>query len=356
LLSDVMAGYYQLLHQAVLKNDLKLANKYADSVEEVRKRTVNIDEALLNQLEQDTDLQKSLLIAAVVEKVSAAKKALNQSKADKLISLVDRVILGDALVNDLIDSVSTMLKPGQILTDNQGVKTVVITPQYNSKKGLLNYGLAVTQSEVTYAQYDRFAQATDRKLQRCKSKLKANLIFSQRSYVKPGFKVTADMPVVCVTWHDANQYASWLSQKTGLNYRLPTAQEWQHIQKLSESSNNVCGSANLAGQELFRAKYEGLALHNCNDGSLRVASVNRYNKNKLGLSGIQGNVSEWLSGCEKVGKIKAIFNPDDLCDNNPVIGRSWLSGSDDHGSEQRIKFDQAWTHIGFRLIRDLRTE
>ncbi len=355
LLSDVMAGYYKLLHQAVIKNDIDLANTFADSVLEVRDRTIKVDEGLLNQLEENTDLERSLLIAEVVEKVEAAKKALDHQQAKQLIGLIDRVILGQELVDHLMDSISAMLKPGQILTDNQGVKTVVITPQYNSKKGLLNYGLAVTQSEITFAQYDRFAQATAHKLKRCKSKLKTNMIFSQRNYAKPGFKVTGDMPVVCVSWHDANQYASWLSQKTGLSYRLPTAREWQHIQKLSNPSSSLCGSANLAGQE-FPDKSEDIALFKCNDGSSRVASVNRYNKNKLGLSGFQGNVSEWLAGCEKLGKFKAIFNPEDLCDNNPVIGRSWISGRGDQGGLQRVDFDQSWTHIGFRLIRDLRKE
>ena len=64
----------------------------------------------------------------------------------------------------------------------------------------------------------------------------------------------------------------------------------------------------------------------------------------------------WLAGCEELGKFKAIFNPDDACDNNPVIGRSWLSGQSDKGQVKQIDFDDAWTHIGFRLIRDLRKE
>ena len=354
LLSDVMAGYYELLYQAVLKRDMKLANTFAESVSEVRHRTILVDETLLAQLEQNTDMERSLLLGAVVEKVNAAKKSLNHQQAKQLIALIDQVIPGQELVDDLLESISAMLKPGQLLRDNQGVKTVVITQQYKSKIGLLNYGLAVTQSEVTFAQYDRFVQNTNHQLKRCKSKLKANLIFSQRNYTKPGFKVTDNMPVVCVTWHDANQYASWLSRKTGLSYRLPTVREWRHIKKLSDQPFR-CGTANLAGQE-FPGKSEDIALLKCDDGSTHVAAINQYKKNKLGLVGFQGNVSEWLAGCEKLGKFKAIFNPDDLCDNNPMIGRSWISGSNDLGSLQSVDFDHAWTHIGFRLIRDLRKE
>src|SRR5579859_7871628 len=35
-----------------------------------------------------------------------------------------------------------------------------------------------------------------------------------------------DTPMVGVSWHDAEAYAAWMSQTTGLNYRLPTDQEW----------------------------------------------------------------------------------------------------------------------------------
>ena len=87
-----------------------------------------------------------------------------------------------------------------------------------------------------------------------------------------------------------------------------------------------------------------------------MAPHQQFSKNDLGLYGLGGNVSEWLAGCEELGKFKAIFNPDDACDNNPVIGRSWLSGQSDKGQVKQIDFDDAWTHIGFRLIRDLRKE
>jgi formylglycine-generating enzyme required for sulfatase activity len=34
-------------------------------------------------------------------------------------------------------------------------------------------------------------------------------------------------PVVLVTWDDANAYAAWLSERTGLSWRLPSEMEWE---------------------------------------------------------------------------------------------------------------------------------
>jgi len=161
---------------------------------------------------------------------------------------------------------------------------------------------------------------------------------------------------LCVSWPDANQYALWLSEQTGHKYRLPTAREWRHLRALSQP-NAACGAANLAGQEL-QAKWQDKAkdtpLQACDDGIMYVAQKAQFGKDGVGLYGLCGNVSEWLSGCEALGKFKAIFSPDDQCDSNPVIGHSWLSGPEDDGAVKAVDFDEAWTHIGFRLIRDLR--
>lgn len=358
LLSDVMAGYYDLLYQAVQKGNLTQAKTFADSVSEVRHRIILANEKLLQQLESHTDLERSLMLGSIVEQFNTAKAQLNHVKVNQLIALVDQVVPGQDLVGELTDSVKTMLRPGQLLTDKGGIKTVVITPQYQNREGLVNYGMAVTSSEVTYAEYDRFVKATNHPLKRCKSQIQSNMIFSQRNYTKPGFKVTGDMPVVCVSWPDANQYALWLSKQTGHTYRLPTAREWRHLMKLEQDPAG-CGAANLAGQEL-QAKWQDKAietpLHGCDDGVMYVASTTQFGKDSLGLYGMAGNVSEWLSGCEELGKFKAIFNPDDQCDSNPVIGRSWMSGPNDDGGVKSVDFDEAWTHIGFRLIRDLRKE
>ena len=64
--------------------------------------------------------------------------------------------------------------------------------------------------EVTFDEYDAFAQATGRSLPE-----------------DEGFG-RGTRPVMNVSWNDATVYAEWLSQQTGETYRLPTEAEWEY--------------------------------------------------------------------------------------------------------------------------------
>ncbi|MCX7544517.1 bifunctional serine/threonine-protein kinase/formylglycine-generating enzyme family protein [Marinicella gelatinilytica] len=346
LLSEISDGYFELAYQAVLNKNHDQAESFADSVTTVRHKVALVDERLLKYLTDHSEMTVSLLLGSLAEQVRAAVSNNNRPQAERLINLTDVLMPDHRIVTELNEALAGMPTSGQVVTDKLGIQSVLITPQSNQSLG---YGFYATQTEITMAQYQQFREATNRPLERCQSALKSNLIFSKRSLDNVGFSLSEDVPVVCVTWQDAMDYADWLSQQTGHSYELPTWSEWQLMASQTDQPK-TCGQHNLAGRE-FPDKKEGINYYDCDDGFPHLAPVHSFASDGLGLNGVYGNAAEWLAGCEEPGKVKSFFSPDKPCDVNPAAGLSWLSDQSDGGRKVPIKYGDAYTHIGFRLIR-----
>jgi formylglycine-generating enzyme required for sulfatase activity len=138
---------------------------------------------------------------------------------------------------------------------------------------------AMGRYEVTFAEYDKFADATGRK--------------------KPGDNGwgRGNRPVIDVSWYDATAYAEWLSQQTGQKYRLPTEAEWEYAARAGTETKYWWG--NTASHE-----YANYGTDSCCDGLAKgkdrwkyTAPVGSFDANQFGLHDTVGNVWEWT--CSK---------------------------------------------------------
>ncbi len=122
---------------------------------------------------------------------------------------------------------------------------------------------AMGKFEVTFAEYDKFADATGRE--------------------KPsdGGWGRGNRPVIYVSWNDATAYTEWLSDQTGKQYRLPTEAEWEYAARAGTETKYWWGN------EIDNSK----ANYNYNLG--KTSPVGSYAANKFGLYDTSGNVWEW---------------------------------------------------------------
>jgi formylglycine-generating enzyme required for sulfatase activity len=127
---------------------------------------------------------------------------------------------------------------------------------------------AMGRYEVTFAEYDKFAQATGRE--------------------KPSDSGwgRGNRPVIDVSWHDATAYTEWLSQQTGEQYRLPTEAEWEYAARAGTETKYWWG--NDIGEN--RANCYG---NYCGDSFEYTALVGSFQPNRFGLYDTVGNVREW---------------------------------------------------------------
>jgi len=125
---------------------------------------------------------------------------------------------------------------------------------------------AMGQTEVTFAEYDKFAIATSREKPK------------DRGWGRD------KRPVINVSWHDAVAYAKWLSEQTGHTYRLPTEAEWEYAARAGTTTPYSFGDDDSLDDYAWYGE-------NWNTGSTHP--VGEKKPNPWGLYDVHGNVWEW---------------------------------------------------------------
>lgn len=189
----------------------------------------------------------------------------------------------------------------------------------------------------------------------------------ERNWQNPGFAQDNHHPVVCVSWHDVQQYFDWLSQRTGLRYRLPTEAEWEYAARARTVTPNFyqteqqCTYANGAGQEAKPIASSNWTLAVCTDAFVYTAPVARFAENPFGLFEMAGNLWEWTQDCWHGDYQNAshdgtawLETHDGDCSRRVVRGGSW--GNDPQILRSAIcsrsNADGADNVLGFRVARD----
>lgn len=194
---------------------------------------------------------------------------------------------------------------------------------------------AMSRFEVTFAEYDRFARAT------------------QRQLPSSGEVDRAHHPVVHVTWDDALAYAQWLSRETGKHYRLPTEAEWEYAAR--------AGTITLFwwGNDVDRGNAH---CFDCKSGlhPRQTARVGYFAPNPFGLHDTAGNAAEWVHDCyhpsyEGAPTDGSIWEGGD-CTRRVVRGGSFSSPSSTLRSSKRDRLTptQGYDNVGIRLVREPR--
>jgi formylglycine-generating enzyme required for sulfatase activity len=185
--------------------------------------------------------------------------------------------------------------------------------------------------EVTFDEYDRFAQATSRTLPEDEGWGRGR------------------RPVINVNVYDALSFAKWLSRQAGVRYRLPTEVEWEHAARGGSRSRFPWGDdigADRANCDGCGSPWDGES----------TAAVGSFAPNAWGLYDVIGNVGEWTCSMR-----------------NPVPSRSFETCDSPYESRRRIYRNGGWSDepsrlearfrdwnaavrrtdfVGFRLVRE----
>jgi formylglycine-generating enzyme required for sulfatase activity len=170
------------------------------------------------------------------------------------------------------------------------------------------------------------------------------------------------LPVIFVSWNDAQNYVDWLKRKTGQPYRLLSEAEWEYAAR--GCVDLKCPYAPF----WFGAIRPEIAVYDSRysyQGSpkaapaLKTAPADSGKPNPFGLYNILGNVRQWTADCWNATWSWAHSNGAPVtagdCAAHATRGGSW----DDKPAELRAAArswegaDERSPYVGFRVARTL---
>jgi serine/threonine-protein kinase len=136
-------------------------------------------------------------------------------------------------------------------------------------------GYWMGKHEVTFAQYDKYCEETQKK--------------------KPDDRGCGrgNRPVIYVSWNEASAYCDWLSNRTGLSFKLPTEAQWEKAARGIDGHKYPWGNHGPYYNGKYYANYDPGKYEE--DGFKSTAPVGSFPQgaSPYGLLDMAGNVWEW---------------------------------------------------------------
>ena len=138
-----------------------------------------------------------------------------------------------------------------------------------------------------------------------------------------------DRPVTNVSWYDAVEFCTRLSQKTGRTYRLPSEAEWEYACRAGTTTPFHFGKRITIELANHNRSYNPKEVHRPTTpvGSFGVA-------NDFGLYDMHGNVSEWCAD-----------HWHDSYEGAPTDGSAWLDDNENRYRLRRLLRGGSWLHL-----------
>jgi formylglycine-generating enzyme required for sulfatase activity len=193
---------------------------------------------------------------------------------------------------------------------------------------------AIGRREVTFAEWDQCADAGP-----CKNRP------DDHGWGR------GNQPVINVSWDDTKQFLTWLSQKTGKKYRLPTEAEWEYAARAGTKTpfwwGRDAGSGRAQCANCVAPPPKGMA------------PVGSFRPNGFGLYDTAGNAAEWVEDCwnetyRGAPKDASAWTAGD-CRLRVLRGGNFTSQASLVRSPARFRYDVDVRYYanGFRVLREL---
>lgn len=234
---------------------------------------------------------------------------------------------------------STILDMPYMLAIPEGTFTMGCTPRWDDIIGDCHHSekpphdvnikkFALSKYETTVAQFKKFVEETNYLTTAEKDKTGCTVegsiigkgsgwtLSEEHNWRNPGFKQDNDQhPVVCISWIDTQAYIEWIRKKTGIDYRLPTEEEWEYAARAGGITMYHWGPAN----DHDFANSQGVG---GKDKWKHTSPVGKFSANDWGIQDMSGNVWEWTSNCWTPD-----YKNEDECPNPDIKmrrGGSWF--------------------------------